>query len=60
MDFYRVSGASEYRVVEPDDKEITIYLFENKGIKRKKTYKDNEEVRSNMFQDLCFTVSNIF
>ena len=55
-----MSGASEYRVVEPDDKEITIYLFENKGIKRKKTYKDNEEVRSNMFQDLCFTVSNIF
>ena len=60
MDLYRASGVSEYWVVDPDDKEITIYLFEDKDIRSKKTYKDNEKARSNLFADLFFKVKDIF
>jgi prevent-host-death family protein len=60
MDLYRASGVNEYWVVDPDDKEITVYLFENKDINRKKTYKINEKVRSSIFEDLCFAVEDIF
>jgi Uma2 family endonuclease len=60
MDLYRASGVNEYWVVDPDDKEITIYLFEDKDIRSKKTYKDNEVTRSNIFNDLCFEVKDIF
>lgn len=60
MDLYRASGVSEYWVVDPDDKEITIYLFKDKDIDSKKTFKANEEVRSNMFPGLFFPAGDIF
>jgi prevent-host-death family protein len=60
MDLYRASGVNEYWVVDPDDKEITIYLFKDKDIRSKKTYKDNEKARSNLFADLFFIVEDIF
>jgi Uma2 family endonuclease len=60
MDLYRASGVNEYWIVDPDDKEITIYLFEEKDIRSKKTYKGNEKVRSNIFKDLSFSAGDIF
>lgn len=60
MNLYMKSGVSEYWVVDPDDEEITIYLFNNKDIESKKTFKDGEKIRSNIFKDIFFAPGDIF
>ncbi len=60
MNLYMASGVKEYWVVDPDDKEITIYFFKDKDIKGKKTYRGNEKARSKLFADLSFIVEDIF
>jgi prevent-host-death family protein len=60
MDLYMSSGVNEYWIADPGNKEITVYLFEDKDIKSNNTYRASEKVRSNIFPELCFTVGDIF
>jgi prevent-host-death family protein len=60
MDLYRASGVGEYWVVDPDNTEITVYLFKDKDINSNNNYRAGEKARSNIFPGLCFTVGDIF
>jgi Uma2 family endonuclease len=53
-------GVSEYWIVNPDNKEITVYLFEDLNISNSATYKNNDAAKSFIFKGLSAEIKRIF
>ncbi|MBP2240566.1 prevent-host-death family protein [Cytobacillus eiseniae] len=60
LDLYMSCGVKEYWIVNPDNKEVTVYLFEDKNISNNATYKNNEAVQSFIFEGLSAEIRRIF
>lgn len=60
LDLYMESGVSEYWIVNPVNKEITIYHFEQRDVKSVSTYKQNETAQSSYFEELEIEMNRIF
>jgi prevent-host-death family protein len=60
LDLYMSCGVSEYWIVNPDNKEVTVYLFEDSNISKSATYKNNEVTQSFLFEGLGAEISRIF
>jgi prevent-host-death family protein len=60
LDLYMSCGVSEYWIVNPDNKEVTVYLFEDFNISNSATYKNNEAAQSFIFMGLSAEVRRIF
>lgn len=60
LDLYMSCGVKEYWIVNPDNKEIIIYLFEEQNIQQFTTFKNNETVQSYIFEDLKIDVQRMF
>jgi Uma2 family endonuclease len=53
-------GVSEYWIVNPDNKEVTVYLFEDLNISNSATYKNSEAAQSFIFEGLIAEIRKIF
>jgi len=51
LDLYMSCGVSEYWIVDPDNKEVHIYLFKDRDICKSKTFTFHDEVKSFYFED---------
>jgi prevent-host-death family protein len=60
LDLYMSCGVSEYWIVNPDNREITVYLFEDLNISNSSTYKNNEAAQSFIFTGLSAEIRRIF
>ncbi|MCH1624193.1 type II toxin-antitoxin system Phd/YefM family antitoxin [Fredinandcohnia quinoae] len=60
LDLYMSCGVNEYWIVNPDNKELTVYLFEDHEIGNYVTYKNNEAAKSYIFEGLSVEISRIF
>lgn len=60
LDLYMSCGVDEYWIVNPMNKEVTVYLFEEMNIKNNTTYKQNEVVQSFHFEGLSAEIGKIF
>jgi len=60
LDLYMSAGVNEYWIVNPLNKEITIYLFEQNDISKNETYKKNEIAASYVFPGLRVNLKDIF
>ena len=54
------AGVNEYWIVNPLNREITIYLFEQNDIIKNETYKKNEVAASYIFTGLKMNLKDIF
>jgi len=60
LDLYMSCGVKEYWIVNPDNKEVTVYLFEEQNIQEFTTFKQNEIAQSYLFEKLKIDVQRIF
>jgi prevent-host-death family protein len=60
LDLYMSCGVSEYWIVNPENKEVTVYLFEDHNISNNATYKNDEAAQSFIFKGLSAEISRIF
>jgi prevent-host-death family protein len=60
LDLYMSCGVREYWIVNPINREVTVYLFEDKTISRNITYKKSETVESYFFTGLSAEIDRIF
>ncbi|GEL78731.1 Uma2 family endonuclease [Tenuibacillus multivorans] len=60
LDLYMSCGVKEYWIVNPDNKELTMYHFEDQSINDLKTYKNNDKAQSFIFDELDVEVQKIF
>lgn len=60
LDLYMSCGVKEYWIVNPINKEVTVYLFEDKNICNNTTFKNDEIVQSYIFEGLSAEIRNIF
>lgn len=60
LDLYMSTGVKEYWIVNPMNKEITIYLFEKNDISQSKTYKNKETAISCIFDGLKVKLKDVF
>jgi prevent-host-death family protein len=60
LDLYMSCGVKEYWIVNPDNKEVTIYLFEDQNISNYTTYKKGEVAKSFIFDELHIEIDHIF
>ncbi|MCL4416180.1 MAG: type II toxin-antitoxin system Phd/YefM family antitoxin [Actinobacteria bacterium] len=60
LDLYMSTGVNEYWIVNPLNKEITIYFFEQNDIVKNETYKKNEVAASYIFSGLKMNLKDIF
>lgn len=60
LDLYMSCGVNEYWIVNPFNKEVTVYLFEDKNIVNNMTFKNNEAVQSYIFDGLSAKINRIF
>lgn len=60
LDLYMSCGVKEYWIVDPINKEITLYLFEDQDIKDMKTYKNEEIAHSFFFEGLTVELQRVF
>ena len=60
LDLYMCSGVNEYWIVNPANREITAYFFENNDIAISETFKNNETACSYYFADLKIKLKDIF
>ncbi len=59
LDLYMSCGVSEYWIVNPDNQEVTVYLFEDQNISDSVTYKKDEAAQSFIFAGLSAKISRI-
>jgi len=57
---YGKKATYEYWIVNPDNKEVTVYLFAEQNIQEFTTFKQNEIVQSYLFEKLQIAVQRIF
>ncbi|MEQ8175696.1 MAG: type II toxin-antitoxin system prevent-host-death family antitoxin [Syntrophomonadaceae bacterium] len=60
LDLYMSCGVHEYWIVNPLNREVTVYLFENKDIKNSMTFRNPETARSFVFEGLAAELDRIF
>jgi prevent-host-death family protein len=60
LDLYMSCGVQEYWIVNPFNKEVTVYLFEDKNIHSSTTYRKNETAHSYSFSGLTAELNRIF
>lgn len=60
LDLYMSCGVGEYWIVNPMNKEVTIYLFEEKNIKQSATYKEKEKAQSFLYNGLTVELERVF
>lgn len=60
LDLYMSCGVKEYWIVNPDNKEVTVYLFAEQNIQEFTTFKQNEIAQSYLFEKLKIEVQRIF
>ena len=60
LDLYMSTGVNEYWIVNPLNREITIYFFEQNDIVKNETYKKNEVAASYIFTGLKMNLKDIF
>jgi prevent-host-death family protein len=60
LDLYMSCGVEEYWIVNPFNKEVTVYLFEEKNIKNNTTFKNSEVIQSFIFEGLVADIRRIF
>lgn len=57
LDLYMCCGVSEYWIVNPDNKEVQIYLFKDGDILKNKTFNFCDEIESFYFEGLTLSLS---
>jgi len=60
LDLYMSTGVTEYWIVNPFNKEVTVFLFENNDVLKNTTYKKEESIASYTFEGLEVSLSSIF
>lgn len=60
LDLYMSCGVQEYWIVNPDNKEVTVHLFENNNLSNNTTFKNDEAVKSFIFDGLKAEIKRIF
>ncbi|MDO8686497.1 MAG: type II toxin-antitoxin system prevent-host-death family antitoxin [Clostridiales bacterium] len=60
LDLYSKSGVKEYWVVNPLNKEIYVYYYENREIEAYNVYKLGERVKSMVFEGLEIELKQVF
>lgn len=60
LELYLVCGVKEYWIVNPWNKEVTVYQFKDSTIQNSKTFKTNEMIQSFIFEDLTVELNDIF
>jgi len=56
LDLYMDCGASEYWIVDSDNRQVQIYLFKDKDIQNNKTFSFNDEIKSFYFEGLAVSL----
>lgn len=60
LDLYMSCGVKEYWIVNPVNREVTVYLFEDKNINSHLTYRKTEIAQSCVFEGLAAELKKIF
>lgn len=60
LDLYMSTGVKEYWIVNPFNREVTLFLFENNDVLKNTTYKNNETVSSYIFEGFKVDLKDIF
>ncbi len=60
LDLYMSTGVKEYWIVNPLNREVSVYLFEENNISKNTTYKNHETVISDNFAGLEVSLEKIF
>ena len=60
LDLYMSCGVREYWIVNPINREVTIYSFNDKDITASTTYRKNEMAKSYCFEGLTAELERIF
>ena len=60
LDLYMKSGVKEYWIVNPMNREVTVYAFEAEDLRDNATYKSGEIARSFLFEGLSAEVDRLF
>ncbi|MBA1334037.1 MAG: hypothetical protein HPY66_1521 [Firmicutes bacterium] len=60
LDLYMSCDVREYWIVNPINREVTVYLFEDKNISGYTTYRKSEVVQSYIFEGLSAELGRIF
>ena len=60
LDLYLDCGVTEYWLVNPFSKEVSVYLFENRGIQQSCTFKNTETAESFLFKGLAVPLEGLW
>ncbi len=60
LDLYMKTGVREYWIVDPSKKEIYVYTFKDKNILDYKVYTDDKIVKSDVFEGLEISLTELF
>lgn len=60
LDLYMQTGINEYWIVNYSNREVTVYMFREKGIAAMKTYTKEDVVKSFTFDGLTANMNDIF
>lgn len=60
LDLYMSTGVREYWIINPLNREVTVYLFEENNISKNTTYKNLETALSYVFDGLAVGLERIF
>lgn len=60
LNTYMTSGVSEYWIVDPDTRKITIYSFIDNKVDKMETYKNGETASSEIFEGLTVNIDELF
>ena len=60
LDLYMSTGVREYWIINPLNREVSVYLFEENNINKNATYKGNETAASYCFVGLEVSLEMIF
>lgn len=60
LDLYMSTGVREYWIINPFNKEVTVFLFENYDVAKSKTAKNDETAASFIFEGLEVSLKKIF
>ncbi|MDF2984783.1 MAG: hypothetical protein K0R50_293 [Eubacterium sp.] len=60
LDLYMSTGVREYWIVNPFNKEVTVFLFENNDVLKNSTFKKEESMVSYILEGLKVSLQSIF